>query len=121
MRSIRPTIPMIPRSPTTLTDPLIPVCKLSGKEEHHHGGRKPKCWRKDVRGSLADGARAIDPIFGSTMAVRDRQNPDRRIANDVRNVIGKDLEVYSPIPTGPHTWDFMVSGDPCNVLVYFVP
>jgi hypothetical protein len=45
---------------------------------------------------LVDELRSIDPILGTAVPVCDRQTPDQLIANDVGNVIGKDLEIYPP-------------------------
>ena len=55
------------------------------------------------------------------MGVCDSQYPDHLLANDVGNVVRKYLQVYSPIATRTQTRHFMVSFNPSDVLVKFVP
>jgi hypothetical protein len=40
--------------------------------------------------------------------MRDRQNPDDRIAHDTEDVIGEYLEVYPSIAAGSQSGDFVV-------------
>src|SRR6266851_1525744 len=40
---------------------------------------------------------SVDPVFGKTMAMRNGQDPDYWIADDVDHVVRKHAQVYPPI------------------------
>src|SRR5687768_2231500 len=64
---------------------------------------------------------SIDPILRPSMAVCECKNPDDRLADDIRNVGGKQLEVHSAIAAGSHARHLVVSLDPGNVPLNLFP
>jgi hypothetical protein len=46
--------------------------------------------------------------------MRHRQNPDRTVPDEIRDVISENLQVDPPVSLWPEPWNFGIIADPLN-------